>query len=147
MAPHYERVSRLFTAAEGLSHFRSFTTYTFHNCVYGWLYDDIEEGRRVRTVDVLATLGPRHRLVFVGDASMAPYELFSPFGWPVDDALPGIDWLRRFKRACSASVWLNPDPPRWWNHPTVRAIGAVFPMFELTVDGLSDAVKRLRAPV
>ncbi len=146
MAPHYERVSRLFTAAEGLAHFKSFTSYTFHNCVYGWLYDDIEEGRRVRTTEVLANLGARHRLVFVGDASMAPYELFSPFGWPIDDALAGIDWLRRFKRQCPASVWLNPDAQRWWNHPTVRAIGSVFPMFELTIDGLNDAVKKLRAP-
>jgi uncharacterized protein with von Willebrand factor type A (vWA) domain len=42
-------------------------------------------------------------------------------------------------------VWLNPDPPRFWAHPTVHAIGEVFPMFELTVDGLRAAVKRLRA--
>ncbi|MFT4621998.1 MAG: hypothetical protein ACI8PZ_000650 [Myxococcota bacterium] len=147
MTPHYEQVSRLFTAAEGIKTFKSFTSYTFHNCVYGWLFEDIEEGKRIPTCDVLARLGPRHRLVFVGDASMAPYELFSPYGWPMDEAVPGLEWLQRFRRRCPASVWLNPDPPRWWNHPTVRAIGGVFPMFELSVDGLSTAVNRLRAPV
>jgi uncharacterized protein with von Willebrand factor type A (vWA) domain len=44
-------------------------------------------------------------------------------------------------------VWLNPDPVRYWDHPTVSAIGDLFPMFELTLDGIRDAVKTLRARV
>jgi uncharacterized protein with von Willebrand factor type A (vWA) domain len=147
MAPHYERVSNLFSAAKRMKTFKTFQSFSFHNCVYGWLYRDIEQLDRVRTEDVLASLTPAHRLIFVGDASMAPYELFSSYSWPGTNALPGIEWLRRFHQRCPASIWLNPDPRRYWAHPTVRGIGEVFPMYELTLQGLRDAVRKLRAPV
>jgi len=147
MAPHFDKVSQLFSAASKLKTFKSFTHYSFHNCVYGWLYKDIEELDRVRTEEVLAGLTPRHRLIFVGDASMAPYELFTPFHWPGEGGIAGLEWLRRFRARCQASVWINPDPVRYWDHPTVRAIGRVFPMHQLTLDGIRDAVKALRAPV
>ncbi len=147
MGPHARRVEQLFTAASKLDTFRSFASYTFHNCIYRWLYADDAQRDRVPTHEVLANLKPHTRLVFVGDASMAPYELFSGMSWPGEDALSGIEWLRRFKARCSASVWLNPDPPRLWRHPTVSAIGGIFPMYELTVSGMRDAVKTLRVPV
>lgn len=149
MAPHAERVSQLFTAAEEVGTFRSLEALFFHNCVYGWLWKDFDAGERVPTAEVLARLTPRHRLLFVGDASMAPYELFSATGWGFSDEerLPGIEWLRRLHKRCPASAWLNPDPRRWWDHPTVSAIGQIYPMFELTVDGLGDAIGALRAPV
>jgi uncharacterized protein with von Willebrand factor type A (vWA) domain len=147
MSPHAGKVERLFSAASRIRTFRSFKSYSFHNCVYDRLYTDIETGERIPTAKVLETLTPRHRLVFVGDASMAPYELFSPFGWPTEGALAGIEWLRRLKERCPGSIWLNPDPERWWQHPTVSAIGRIFPMFELSVDGLRGAVRRLRAPI
>lgn len=148
MSPHAERVSQLFTAADRSKTFKSFTPYTFHNCVYGWLYRDIAQLDRLPTEQVLAGLTPHHRLLFVGDASMAPYELFNVFGYPGGNAaLSGIEWLRRFRARCPASAWLNPDPRRYWAHPTVEAIGATFEMFELSVDGLRSAVRKLRAPV
>lgn len=147
MGPHARRVEQLFTAASRMKTFKSLTAYTFHNCVYQWLYTDAGQRERTATHEVLANLTPNTRLVFVGDASMAPYELFSGMSWPGQEALPGIEWLQRFKARCPASVWLNPDAPRLWRHPTVSAIGGVFPMFELTVDGLRDAVKVLRVPV
>lgn len=147
MAPHYERVNQIFSAASRVKGFKTFKSYSFHNCVYGWLYEDIEQLDRVRTDEVLGSLTPQHRLVFVGDASMASYELFSPIGWPSTEALAGLDWLRRFRQRCPASVWINPDPQRYWQHPTVRAIGQVFPMYGLTLDGLRDAVRTLRAPL
>ena len=56
-------------------------------------------------------------------------------------------WVQRFRAKCRASVWFNPDPERYWNHPTVRAIGDTFPMFPLTIEGLRDGVKKLRAPL
>ncbi len=146
MQPHVEKVERLFTAASRIKTFKTFKSYAFHNCVYDKLYLDIESGKRIPTAKVLAGLTARHRLVFVGDAAMAPYELFSPFGWPGEGQLAGYDWLRRIHERCPASIWLNPDPPRWWSHPTVSAIGKLFPMYELTLDGLRDAVKKLRAP-
>jgi uncharacterized protein with von Willebrand factor type A (vWA) domain len=146
MAPHYERVAQLFAAAEKLKTFKTFKHYSFHNCVYGWLYEDMETLQRVRTEEVLAGLTPRHRLIFVGDASMAPYELFTPYSWPGEGGIAGIEWLRRLRQRCPASVWINPDPPRFWNHPTVRAIGHLIPMMPLTLDGVRSAVKLLRAP-
>jgi uncharacterized protein with von Willebrand factor type A (vWA) domain len=147
MQPHAARVEQLFTAASRTKSFRSFKFYTFHNCVYDRLYTDIDALERIPTAKVLDSLTPRHRLVFVGDASMAPYELFSAYGWPGEAAMPGIEWLRRFRERCKASVWLNPDPPRWWEHPTVSAVGRIFPMHELTLEGLRAAVRRLRAPL
>ncbi|MCA9489957.1 MAG: VWA domain-containing protein [Myxococcales bacterium] len=146
MAPHYELVSRLFSAASRTRGFKSFKSYQFHNCVYGWLYEGDGERERVATEKVLAAFGPRHRLILVGDASMAPYELFSPYSWPGNDTPSGLDWLKRVKSAAPGSVWLNPDPKRWWQHPTVEAIGALFPMYELTVEGLRAAIRKLRAP-
>jgi hypothetical protein len=144
MMPHAERVDRLFTAASSVKTFKSLDTWYFHNCVYGNLYRDMEELDRVPTTEVLAQLTPKHRLIFVGDASMAPYELSSSWGWTESDAPSGLDWLKRFKARCPAAVWLNPDPRKWWNHPTVAQIGRVFPMHELTVQGVGDAVRELR---
>jgi len=148
MSPHHEQVSRLFSAAYRTKTFKTFTSYYFHNCVYGWLYRDFQQLDRVRTEEVLRDLTPQHRLLFVGDASMAPYELFNVFAWPgTAGHLTGLDWLRRFRTRCPGSVWLNPDPRRYWDHPTVRAIGQVFEMHPLTVDGLHRAVQKLRAPM
>lgn len=148
MAPHATRVERLFSAASKLKTFKTFKSYSFHNCVYEHLYTDIAQGHRVPTHEVLAALTPQHRLIFVGDASMAPYELFATFAWPGNDiALSGLDWLKRFRERCPAAIWLNPEPPRFWQHPTIAAIGKVFPMFELTVGGLQEGVRKLRAPL
>jgi uncharacterized protein with von Willebrand factor type A (vWA) domain len=147
MAPHAERVEKLFSAAMRVKTFRSLDVWYFHNCPYGWLYSDFEQYERTPTSEVLAGLMPQHRLIFVGDASMAPYELFSSWGWPGDGSPAGIDWLRRLRQRCPGSVWLNPESPRWWNHPTVSAIGQIVPMFELTSEGLSKAVRKLRAPM
>jgi uncharacterized protein with von Willebrand factor type A (vWA) domain len=91
---------------------------------------------------VLASLTPHHRVLWVGDASMAPWELTST-GYGVG-GLAGLDWIKAFATKCPATAWLNPDARRYWAHPTVRAIGNEVPMFELTVDGLKGAVRQLR---
>ena len=86
-----------------------------------------------------------HRLIFVGDASMAPWELFSNYGGYGDTSPSGIDWLQRFKARSPSSIWLNPDPKAYWQHPTVEAIGKIYPMYPLTVAGLRGGVRKLRA--
>lgn len=147
MAPHANRVERLFSAAREVKTFRSLQSYTFHNCVYNSLYTHISQLKRLPTHEVLASLTPQHRVIFVGDGAMAPYELFGSYTWPGNgNTLSGEEWLRRFRERCPASVWLNPDPPKYWRHATVSAIGRIFPMYELTVDGVRDAVRKLRAP-
>ncbi len=153
MDPHARLVSQLFTAAQELKGFKSVTTWHFHNVPYGWLYRDYATRDRVSMEDIVGEMSPHHRMVWVGDASMAPWELFgryhaNPWGSSREGpGLTGLDWLRRMKDQCPASVWLNPDPVRFWAHPTVSAIGAIYPMFPLTIDGLREAVQKLRAPV
>jgi hypothetical protein len=146
MAPHARRVARLFDAAERLGTFKSMQAYAFHNCVYDLLWDESGDEGRVPTDRLVRDLGPTHRVLFVGDACMAPYELFSPHGWPPEEAATGLETLERIQAACGASAWLNPEPRRYWNHPTIRAIQGVFEMHELTVDGIREAVQGLRAP-
>jgi uncharacterized protein with von Willebrand factor type A (vWA) domain len=100
--------------------------------------------QRKSTVDVLQSLTPEHRLIWVGDASMAPWELFSAGGAFGSYAPPGIENIKAFAEKCRYRVWLNPDPERFWDHPTVRAIGAEIPMFPLTVGGIKRAVRKLK---
>jgi uncharacterized protein with von Willebrand factor type A (vWA) domain len=145
MAPHARKVEAFFSAAAQLKTFKSFKAYYFHNAPYHTLWTDFDSGAREPTSQVLERITPGHRLIFVGDASMAPYELFSQVAVG-QGRRSGLDWLRSFRERSSASVWLNPDPKRWWEHPTVDAIGRIFPMFELTLEGLQGAVKKLRAP-
>ncbi len=142
MDPYADLVGRLFSAASELKIFKTFEALYFHNCPYGWLYKDYRTAERRPTAEVLAGLTPHHRVLWVGDASMAPWELFNT-GYGVG-GMAGIDWIRAFAQRCPASAWLNPDGPQYWNHPTVRAIGNLVPMHSLTVDGLNGAVKVLR---
>lgn len=146
MSPHAALVTQLFTAASELKGFKSFEAWHFHNVPYGHLIEDYRAGKRTPIEDLLRAWPAGTRVVFVGDASMATYELFQPFGYfgGAGAQHSGLDWLVRMRRQLPHSVWLNPDPERWWDHPTVRAIGAVFPMFPLTLDGLRAAVRRLR---
>ncbi len=143
MEPHAALVSRLFTAAKEMKVFKTFEPYYFHNAPYRYVYKNYATYERRLTADVLRDLTPQHRVIFVGDASMAPWELFNTgFG---DPGPSGLDYITRFSRKAPASVWLNPDPARYWDHPTVRAIGNAVPMFHLSVAGLRGAIRKLRA--
>lgn len=152
MSPHARLVEALFKAAQDEKGFKSFEALQFHNAPYGWLYKSYQTGERVSIDACTREWTPQHRLVFVGDASMAPYELFDPqgIGWGFGrrgegPRMSGLEWIKLLKSRFPAAIWLNPDPKRWWDHPTVRAIGAVVPMFPLTVAGLEDGVRRLRS--
>lgn len=148
MDPHTRLVERLFGASKAAKGFKSFESWYFHNAPTGWLYRDYSTWDRAPIEEVVSTWTPQHRVLFVGDASMAPWELFgaAPRVYGDTAAMSALDWLARIRQHCPASVWLNPDNPRYWDHPTVNAVGAVFPMFPLTVDGLRQAIRKLRAP-
>ena len=148
MDPHTRLVERLFGASKAAKGFKSFQSWYFHNAPTGWLYRDYSTWDRTPIEEVVSTWTPQHRVLFVGDASMAPWELFgaAPRVYGDTAAMSALDWLARIRQHCPASVWLNPDSPRYWDHPTVNAVGAVFPMFPLTVDGLRQAIRKLRAP-
>lgn len=143
MDPHADLSERLFSAAHAANHFQHFEFRFFHNCVYERLYTDIYHGKAEPTADVLKRLDRRWSVLFVGDAWMSPYEL-THVGGAIDlfhnNRVTGLEWLQRFRHRAPNSVWLNPEPQRIWNAPSVRMIRQVFPMLELTLDGLAEAV-------
>jgi uncharacterized protein with von Willebrand factor type A (vWA) domain len=100
----------------------------------------------VSTVHLLRTLEPDYKLLLVGDARMGPWELTERYGainYYERNEIPGILWLKRIRDHFDHSVWLNPDDPRFWIHTTVQMIGKLFPMYQLTLSGLEQAVGKL----
>lgn len=151
MTPYSHLTSRLFSAAHQANHFKNFKSYYFHNCPYEVLYEDISRREGVKTKAVLEQLDSSWRCILVGDAAMAPYELMQA-GGSIDmfhqNGQPGIHWLQSIAERFERSVWLNPDPQKYWAATyTTRVIGSLFEMFPLTLDGLDEAVEALRRRV
>ena len=128
--------------------------FYFHNCIYDWLYLDpsCRQSESIKTTYVLNSLDSDYRVILVGDASMAPSELVRVGGiidWGLYNEEPGLTWLQRLRRHFEYAVWLNPIPARYWKWAegayTIKQIREVFPMHELTVQGLDQAVKALMA--
>jgi len=151
--------SALFQAVEKAGHFKDLKVFYFHNCVYSKLFNSptMMPGTAVPTDWVLSNLSSEYKLIFVGDAQMAPDELF---GWDYsysirrkkwnrpDKPKCGFDWLMFLKEHFSHSIWLNPsDKPTWGDYwsMTYETIEDTFPMFPLTVEGLEDGMKKLLA--
>lgn len=146
MEPYALLCSQLFSAVNSVAHFKDLRSYYFHNCVYENVYRDIERRDTVAVKHLVQTLEPDYKLLLVGDATMADWELTEKYGaitWSQRNEVPGIVWLNRLSEHFTHSVWLNPADPRSWIHPTVKAIGRVFPMYPLTIEGLEQAVRRL----
>jgi uncharacterized protein with von Willebrand factor type A (vWA) domain len=149
----YSRLcSELFHAVSKSSHFKDVKTYYFHNCMYEHLYTDpyCRRGRWIDTEWVFHNLGDEYKLIIVGDASMAPSELFSRGGnnyVGLYNEIPGVDWLQDFKKRYPKHIWLNPIPRHRWERAygeyTIQAIKDICPMYELTIDGLEAGIKRL----
>lgn len=146
MTPYSRLCSQLFSAAHSATHFKDFKYYYFHNCVYDRIYLDVERKSTYHSSQLLRTLESDYRLILVGDASMGTEELTQRHGaiWYIDkNETPGILWLRRVADHFTHCVWLNPEPLRLWNHPTIRMVRQVFPMYPLTLEGLDLAIKKL----
>jgi uncharacterized protein with von Willebrand factor type A (vWA) domain len=147
MEPHTHLCERLFSAAHAANHFKKFEYRFFHNCVYKRLFTDMQVLRGEPTSEVLKRLDQSWSVVFVGDAWMAPSEL-AQIGGAIElghrNLSTGLEWLERIRQRVPNSVWLNPEPCRRWDEPTIRIIRRVFPMYELTIDGLTEAVDVLR---
>ena len=148
MQPYAQLCNRLFSAAHSASHFKDFQYYFFHNCIYDRLYTDVEQSKAISTIYLLHNLEPDYKVALVGDARMATSELTDSWGaiyYYEQNETPGIVWLKRIAEHFSHCVWLNPDNPRFWIHPTTRMIAKLFPMFSLSLEGLGLAVKKLVA--
>jgi uncharacterized protein with von Willebrand factor type A (vWA) domain len=147
MDDHVAVVEELFSAAK--SAFKHLEHWYFHNCLYEGVWRD--NRRRwdavTPTWDVLHTYGPDYRCVFVGDASMSPYEIAQPGGavehW---NAEAGAVWLQRASSQWPAHVWINPVPEARWGYAhSIQMIrdligGRMYPM---TLDGLDRAMREL----
>jgi hypothetical protein len=146
MMPYADLVERLFSATHKATHFKDLQYYYFHNCIYEQLYADIRLHRKVATTSVLRTLGADYKVLLVGDAYMAPEELLDPGGaiyYYHHNDTPGIEWLRRIRAHFHACIWLNPMPERHWDRPSIALIRQLFPMYELTLEGLDRGIKHL----
>lgn len=146
MEPYALLCSRLFSAAHSISHFKDFQYFYFHNCIYDNLYTDIERQDAVSTLYLLHTLEPDYKVIMVGDARMALPELVDRWGainYYERNETTGIERLRQIADHFTHWTWLNPEDPYYWNHPTVMMVGKLFPMFQLTIEGLNEAVRKL----
>ena len=149
----YSRLcSQLFQAVNQSNHLKDLKIYYFHNCIYDYLYTDpyIIDGRWTETEWVLKNLGSDYKVIIVGDAAMSSYELTARGGninWYAWNNEPGMDWLKRFKRSYHKVIWLNPIKESRWTHAwgarTIQMIREVFPMYELTLDGLDKGIHKL----
>jgi hypothetical protein len=102
--------------------------------------------KSVPTEKVLSNLHGGYKTILVGDARMAYSELYDRYGcidYYYSNDRAGAEWLEKIKSHFNYSIWLNPTPKEYWRHPTVDGIGRIFPMFELTLDGLKEGIKAL----
>src|SRR5688572_28351774 len=148
MDDHVRICEVLFSAARG--EFKHLEHFYFHNFVYESVWKDNRRrhGERTPLPQVLRTYGPDYRLVFVGDATMSPYEILQPGGsiehWNEE---PGVTWMKRLLASFPRHAWLNPEPrDRWEFTPSIRITRELVEgrMFPLTLEGLDRATRSLR---
>lgn len=146
MDPHGRVVEAFFSAMKQGGSLREVEVYYFHNCVYADLYSDMAMLKKKPLADLLRSVPPHTNLVVVGDGWMAPRELMSPYGsieYGMLDDVSGIERLQQLAAAFERRAWLNPIPANYWGESTISAIGNLFPMFPMTVDGMIAAVAAL----
>ncbi len=147
MDDHIRRTEELFSAAK--SEFKHLEFYYFHNCVYDFLWksNNRRHNERFDTWDVIRKYNADYRLIFVGDATMSPYEVLQP-GGSVEYNNPeaGAVWLRRFLDHFPKYVWLNPEPEHLWQYrQSIDIIKQIVEnrMYPITLEGLERGIRQL----
>lgn len=148
MDPHIRVVEELFSAAR--AEFKHLEHYYFHNCLYEGVWQDNSRrwGAQIPTWDVLRTYGSDYKCIFVGDASMSPYEIAFAGGanehWNEE---PGQVWLERAREQWPDHLWINPLPERFWRHTqSLRMIQDIFGpdrMVPMTLQGIDKGMRAL----
>ncbi|MGB5865470.1 MAG: VWA domain-containing protein [Sulfitobacter sp.] len=148
MDPHIKVVEELFSAAR--SEFKHMEYFYFHNCLYEGVWRDNRRrwDAQIPTHEVMRTYGPDYRCIFVGDASMSPYEVAYPGGasehW---NAEAGSVWLSRAREQWKSNLWINPIPEKYWPYTqSIAMIQEIFgneAMVPMTLEGLSRGMKTL----
>jgi len=145
MEPHVALCEQLFSAARTATHWKRLEVMYFHNCVYGHVYKNARLTDGAPIDQVLRATDPSWKLIVVGDALMHPSELFQGgSSWTYEEwsEQPGIAWLQQLSATYRRTAWLNPEPESYWRG-TAATIGRIFPMFRLSLDGLTRAVQHL----
>ncbi len=147
MDPHVRVCEELFSAAK--TEFKHMETYYFHNCLYEsvWKNNVRRMNQRTETWEILRKYGPEYKVIFVGDAMMAPYEV-SHVGGSVEhwNDEPGAVWLERMTDHFKKIVWLNPAPESYWGQGgSLGMIRSIMQdkMYPMTLEGLESAMKYL----
>lgn len=146
MDPFAHLVSRLFSAAHKAAHFKEFHAYYFHNCIYERVFKSARMTESLSTPELCRWLQPETRVIYLGDAHMAPYELISEYGasdYYHQNERTGLSWMKQLAAHFPHQAWLNPISKRYWAHPTISMMGEVVPMHELTLEGLEAAIDAL----
>jgi uncharacterized protein len=147
MDDHIARTEELFSAAK--SEFKHMDFFYFHNCVYDYLWKNNRRrhAERTPTWDVLRKYKPDTKLIFVGDATMSPYEILQPGGSvEYDNAEAGAVWLQRLTEQFPKFVWLNPEPESFWQYrQSISVINQVMAqrMVPITLEGLERGMRLL----
>ncbi len=147
MDPHIKVVEELFSAAR--TEFKHLEYYYFHNCLYEGVWRDNRRrwDQQTPTHEVLRTYGPDYKCIFVGDASMSPYEIAYPGGanehWNQES---GQVWLGRAREQWTSNLWINPVPEKYWEY--THSIGMIREIFEdrmvpMTLAGLEQGMREL----
>ena len=147
MDDHVRICEEVFSAAK--SEFKHLEYFYFHNFVYESMWKDNRRRHteRIPTTDIAHKYGPDYKLVFVGDATMSPYEIVYAGGsvehWNEE---PGAVWIKRLLHTYPKAIWLNPEPEQRWEYtPSIKLTRELMGdrMYPLTISGLDDGIKRL----
>jgi uncharacterized protein with von Willebrand factor type A (vWA) domain len=147
MDEHVQRVEELFSASK--SEFKHLEFYYFHNCVYDfmWKHNRRRYSEKFATWDILHKYNKDYKLIFIGDATMSPYEILQPGGSvEYNNEEAGAEWLQRLTRAFPQFAWINPEPQGLWQYRQSIAIVQQLMgqrMFPLTLKGLEEAMRLL----
>jgi uncharacterized protein with von Willebrand factor type A (vWA) domain len=147
MDDHIARTEELFSAAR--TEFKNMEFFYFHNCVYDYLWKNNRRrhAERFPAWDILRKYTPDTKLIFVGDATMSPYEILQPGGSvEYNNEEAGSAWLQRFTAAFPKFIWLNPEPEGLWQYrQSVAIIRQLMNnrMFPVTIDGLERGMRLL----
>ncbi len=147
MDDHVKLCEELFSAAK--TEFKHLEYFYFHNCLYDFVWKDNRRrhSERTRTWDLLHKYGHDYKVIFVGDATMSPYEILQP-GGSIEyfNEEPGAAWLKRMTDVYSKCVWLNPEPEEVWAYrQSIQIMKELMNgrMFPTTLEGLERAMRTL----
>lgn len=147
MDDHIQRVEELFSAAK--SEFKHLEFYYFHNCVYDFMWKNNQRrfSEKFDTWDIIRKYNKDYKLIFVGDATMSPYEILQSGGSvEYHNEEPGAEWLQRLTHAFPHHAWINPEPQGVWQYrQSIEIIRQLMGgrMYPLTLKGLEETMRLL----